>query len=177
MKETIFAEELNKKAQSLMKREHWKEAIDFLQINKTIVKKQWELSWNLGWCYFKLEQFDDARKYLINARKLAPKNHICYWALGTVYQHLHYYKRAEKSLINALKIKDSYLARLILALVYLQQGKFDEAENIHLEGIKLKPQSSERYKSYANFLSDVGREKEAQRMYKKAERLNKKADN
>jgi hypothetical protein len=46
-----------------------------------------------------------------------------------------------------------------------------EAENVHLEGIRLKPKNSERYESYAAFLSDVGREAEAQTMNKKVRKL------
>ena len=63
------------------------------------------------------------------------------------------------------------LTRIALALAYLSQGKVVEAENVHLEGIRLKPKSSERYESYAAFLSDVGRETEAQTMNQKARTL------
>jgi Tfp pilus assembly protein PilF len=62
-------------------------------------------------------------------------------------------------------------ARIGLALAYLAQGKIVEAEQTHLDDIRLKPKKSERYKSYAAFLSDVGGEVEAEKMNRKAKKL------
>jgi Tfp pilus assembly protein PilF len=50
----------------------------------------------------------------------------------------------------------------------MKQSKNIKAEGIYSEGIKLQPKEARRYEAYADFLSDVGREKEAQTMYKKA---------
>jgi predicted Zn-dependent protease len=50
----------------------------------------------------------------------------------------------------------------------MQRGKLGEAEQIHLRGIDLKPESPDRWESYACFLEDVGRQGEAQAAYKKA---------
>jgi hypothetical protein len=58
-----------------------------------------------------------------------------------------------------------------LALAYLSQGKIEEAERIHLENIKLKTRRSERYESYAAFLSDVGRETESEKMMEKVREM------
>jgi Flp pilus assembly protein TadD len=107
----------------------------------------------------------------LRATKLAPESYACHWALGTVYRRLREYEKAEKSLRKSLSIKDFHLARSTLALTYLEQERIDEAEEVHLEGLKLKPKEWERYKSYAAFLSDVGREAEAKRMYRKAQYL------
>ena len=81
------------------------------------------------------------------------------------------FKKAEVVLTESLGIKGSHLTRIALALAFLSQGKVAEAENVHLEGIRLKPKNSERYESYAAFLSDVGREAEAQTMNNKARKL------
>jgi Tfp pilus assembly protein PilF len=91
--------------------------------------------------------------------------------LGTVYLKRKHFKKAELVLAESLRIKESQLTRIALAFAYLAQGKVAEAETVHLEGIKLKPKNSERYESYAAFLSDVGREPEAQTMDKKARKL------
>jgi Flp pilus assembly protein TadD len=53
----------------------------------------------------------------------------------------------------------------------LSQGKLTEAEGVHLEAIRLKPKQSKRYDAYADFLSDVGRNEEANAMYRQAEKL------
>jgi Tfp pilus assembly protein PilF len=163
--------ELLKRARSLMKEERWHEGIKLLKANAPVVEKHWELLWNLGWCYFKLERMDDARKYLAKATQLAPKNHTCKVGLGHVYLKKKQYKKAERILAEALRIKEGHIARIGLALAYLAQGKIEEAENTHLVNIKLKPKKSESYESYAAFLSDVGRDAEAEKMHRKAKEV------
>jgi Tfp pilus assembly protein PilF len=71
---------------------------------------------------------------------------------------------------EALRIHDSTPARLFLALVYMELGRSAEAEQIHLDGIRIDPESTERWNAYAAFLSDEGRETEAQEAYAKAHR-------
>jgi Tfp pilus assembly protein PilF len=163
--------ELLKLAESVMREERWSEAITLLKENLPAVRKQWELSWNLGWCYLKLDRLDEARKNLTRATRLAPDNHACKYGLGQVYLKTKQYKKAETILSEALRLKESHAARIGLALAYLAQGRIEEAEKTHLDGIKLKPRKSEKYESYAAFLADVGRELEAEQMNRKAEEL------
>ena len=170
------ATELNKRAELVMGAERWSDAINLLMNEMLIVERDWRLSWNLDWCCFKLERLDAARKHLLRATKLAPESAICKWALGSVYLHRKQYKKAESNLVESLMIKDAYMARISLALAYLEQGKIAEAERIHLEGLSLKPGDSRRYEAYADFLSDVGREEEAQQMYLKAKKLKRKVE-
>ena len=164
-------DQLYKRALSEMKRERWLDAIALLQLDQALLQKDWRFSWNLGWCYFKLDEFDDARKYMLRAVQMAPENPICKWGLGNVYLKKKRFKKAEAVLAESLRIRESHLTRIALALAYLSQGKVVEAENVHLENIRLKPKSSERYESYAAFLSDVGRETEARTMNRKARNL------
>jgi hypothetical protein len=42
---------------------------------------------------------------------------------------------------------------------------------MHLENIRISPKESQRYESYAAFLTDVGRHTEAKRMNQKAKEL------
>jgi Flp pilus assembly protein TadD len=163
--------ELLKLAQSVMREEYWHEAIRILKENSAVVEKHWELSWNLGWCYFKLGRMDEARKHLARAAKLAPENHVCKYGLGQVYLKKKQYKKAEAVLSEALRLKETHLSRSSLAFAYLAQGKLEEAEKTHLDGITLKPRDSARRESYAAFLSDVGREAEAEKMGRKAKEL------
>lgn len=156
---------------SMMKAERWADAIKILKCVPSATETDWRLSWNLGWCYFKLDRFEAARKHLSRATKLAPENATCTWALGTVYLQKRQFAKAEKNLVESLRAGDLHVARISLALTYLEQGRIEEAESVHLEGIKLKPKASGRYESYACFLSDVGREAEARRMYRKAKQL------
>jgi tetratricopeptide (TPR) repeat protein len=154
-----------------MKDERWLDAIKLLSDRSSGTGKSWELSWNLGWCYFRLERFDEARKHLNRAHKLAPDSAICKWALGSVYLKKRQFKRAEVVLSESLRIKESHLTRIALAFACLAQGKTAEAEKIHLDSLRLGTKRSERYESYAAFLSDVGREIEAESMMQKARAL------
>jgi Flp pilus assembly protein TadD len=164
-------EELLKLAQRLMKERRWQEVVMRLKEYPALLEKDWELLWNLGWSCFQLERMDDAGKYLKRAADLAPEDHSCKFALGSVYLRKKQYKKAELLLLEALQIKESYVARLSLAFAYLEQGKIKEAENTHLDGIRLRPKQSKRYEAYADFLSDVGREDDAERITRKAQGL------
>jgi Tfp pilus assembly protein PilF len=163
--------DLPKLAQSLMREERWDDAIGVLKANSAIAEKNWRLLWNLGWCYFKTNRLELARRYLGKAAQLAPNSDACKFGLGQVYLRRKQYKRAELILSEALQIRESHAARIGLALAYLAQGKVEQAELTHVEGIKLNPKRSERYESYAAFLSDVGRDTEAAKMNRKAREL------
>ena len=82
--------------------------------------------------------------------------------------------KAETHCAESLRIKDAYVPRLTLASAYVGQGKLADAEDVHVQGIKLKPKEGRRYEAYADFLSDVGREEQAQAMYRKARMLDRK---
>jgi Tfp pilus assembly protein PilF len=168
---TENAGQLYKRALSEMRKERWLSAIRLFKLRPAVVEEDWRFSWNLGWCYFKLDKFDTARKHMLQATRLAPENPICKVGLGAVYLERKQFKKAEVVLAESLRIKELLVTRATLALAYLSQGKVAEAESVHLEGIKLKPKSSRIYAGYAAFLSDVGRKTEAQRMAEKARKL------
>lgn len=48
------------------------------------------------------------------------------------------------------------MVRLALAVLYMNKDDYASAEQVHLEGLKLRPNSAERIKIYADFLSDAG---------------------
>ncbi len=163
MSETNQAFELNKRAESMMAAEHWRDAIRLLKNEVPVVERDRRYLADIGWCYFKLERLDEARKHLIRATKLAPENAVCLWALGSVYLHRKQYKKAEINLVESLRLKDAYVLAYLWHWLTLNKKKLAEAEKVHLEGIKLKPEESQRHNAYADFLSDIGREDEAQK--------------
>lgn len=154
-----------------MREGSWHEAIELLKANSSLVDKHYQLLWNLGWCYFRLERMPGALKYLARAEQLAPEKYACKFGLGVVYLEKKQYSKAQLLLSEALQIKESDVARIGLAFAYLAHGKIEEAERTHLEGIRLRPKKSERYRSYAAFLSDIGREAESEKMNRKAKEL------
>lgn len=127
--------------------------------------------WDLGWCYYNLEKFSEAGKCFNLADTSAQGNPICKWAKGLVYIKKKQYGKAERVLLESLSLKERFHTRIALALAYLAQGKTFLAEKTHLEGIEIGTKLSEKYESYAAFLSDVGREDEAKKVNEKVRQL------
>jgi len=156
---------------SLLERNSWHEATRMLQNRLEVVNQHWELSWNLGWAFFKLNDLSNAAKYLAQSVRLNPDKAATHWAFATVLSEMGESEKAEKEFLASLSLKDTYLARIGLGLLYCRQRFFEKAERIHLEGIRLVPTSRERVEAYADFLSDMGRQDEAKQQYAQAAQL------
>jgi tetratricopeptide (TPR) repeat protein len=150
-----------------MRKKRYGEAIELFQGASSCLDTDWRAMWNLGWCYYSLNQFGKAEKWFDSADRSTSAKAVCKWAKGLIFIEKQKYKKAEQVLVESLQLKEMFQTRIALALAYLAQGKVDEAEKTHLEGIKLGTRLTERYESYAAFLSDVGRESEAERMNQK----------
>lgn len=162
--------QLNERAEELMDAEQWAEAIKLLE-SKPLFETDAELSWNLGWAYFKLGDLTTAQLHLSRARALNPGRAASWWALGVVQREAGLLEEAEWNVKEALRLRDSSNFRQTLALILMRRGKSGEAEQVHLKGIKLKPESPERWTAYACFLDDCRRQNEAEVAYKKARLL------
>jgi len=152
---------------ALMSEERWREAIDLFLSAAHYVASNWEIAWNAGWAYYKVEDYQNAVETLRRSTELAPDNASAWWALGTVQEEANDLEAAEINLRRALTLKDSSLARQSLALVLMKQKRWSEAETVHTEGIELQPKSASRWKSYGAFLSDMGRREEALSAYRR----------
>ena len=150
-----------------MQEERWSDAIALIH-SKISHETDAELSWNLGWAYFKLGDYAAAELHLTRSTQLTPTRAAAWWALGTAQREHGLLDEAERNLRHSLSLKDSSNARSALALALMQRSKLAEAEQVHLKGLELKPESPERWRSYACFLEDVGRIEEAEVAYKKA---------
>jgi tetratricopeptide (TPR) repeat protein len=164
------ASNLRRRSHDLMRRERWPEAIQLFESNLWLVRKYWEFSWNLGWCYFKIGNWNVAEEHLARADQLSPDNHTCKWGLGSVYLKKREFKKAERALVQATRIKKSTVSLASLALAHLSQGKIVKAAKAHLENIRLHPARSRPYRAYAAFLYDVGRKKESAKMNRNGRR-------
>ncbi len=171
MKKKFHGTTLHKQAAAMMNADRWSEAIALLEDNISVVEKHWRLSWELAWCYFKLDRLGPAERHMIRASKLGSYNAICRTGLAAIYLKSGNPKKAETNCAKALRIRESYFNRLQLALAYMKQGKLTQAEDVHLESIKLKPRDDKRYKAYGDFLSDIGRKELAESMYRNARKL------
>lgn len=151
--------------------EDWEGVLAVAAAHKTIVGSDFELSWNVGWARFKLGQLEKAREHLQRATQLAPQKATGFWALGVVLRELGEYPEAETALLRALSIRDGFLPRLTLGILYLDTGRDADAVAIHREGVRLKPQHRERVEGLANMLWDLGRHEEAEELYQRAKDL------
>ena len=159
--------ELKERVDSLMEDERWSDAIALIQSESSYLT-DFETCWNLGWAYFKVGDYAVAQMHLARATELMPTNAVGWWALGLSQREHGSLREAERNLKHALALKDSSIGRSALAIALMQRGKITQAEQIHLSGLELKPESPERWRSYACFLDDVGRVQEAESAYRKA---------
>jgi Flp pilus assembly protein TadD len=162
------SQKLNAEAQELMQDERWDEAINLIEARPELFEKDAELSWNLGWAYVKLENWQAAQVHLSRARDLDPAMAPGSWALAVAQREAGVLNEAERNAKEALLLRDSSTARRTLALILMQRGKLGEAEQVHLRGLDLKSESPERWESYACFLDDVDRKADAEFAYKQA---------
>ena len=103
--------------------------------------------------------------------KLQPRSAAAWWALGEAQRHAGKLVEAEQNLKEALRLRDGTIGRLSLAISLMERGKWAEAEQVHLKGLELEPESPDRWEYYGSFLEDAGRMREAAEAFKKARRL------
>jgi predicted Zn-dependent protease len=165
------AKELIERAEAIMSEEKWSEAINLLEAQPYLIEHDFALSWDLGWAYFKLADYESAESHLARATELQPRSAVAWWALGEAQRHAGRLVEAERNLKEALRLKDGTIGRLSLAIALMERGKWAEAELVHLKGLELEPESADRWQYYASFLEDAGRMLEAAEAHKKVRRL------
>lgn len=155
--------ELTTQLDQLMTQQRWMDAIQLAEQNSDILQTSFKASWTTGWAYFQLNQYSEAVPHLERTCSMSPASHshaaAAYCALGAVWLNLEKYDLAEECLLKSIDFKSGYLNRSGLALVYLQTGRIDAAERIHLEGLDER-RTQQRLESYADFLGDTGRAEE-----------------
>jgi tetratricopeptide (TPR) repeat protein len=163
-------ENLHIKVSALMDLEEWTDCLDILNNSKDKITFDWQLYWDLGWCYYKLDKFDNSIINFKSALQFCSDKDqdkaLCFGFLGISLLSVDNFNEAKDMLNQSLKIKDSNLCRTSLALCLMKLGMINEAETIHIEGLRLKPKNRERLKAYADFLSDIGKLDEAFEIYK-----------
>ena len=155
----------------LMHQERWEAAVNLIG-DVAVEVRSGKLNWNHGWALFRLGRFTEAAQAFRRSALQDPSNRaLSHWALGVVLREAGDLAPAEAHLLKALSIQDSGLARLNLAVLYMAQRRFEDAERVHLEGLRLKPTNRERLEAYADFLDDTARETEANEVRARASTL------
>ncbi|MGC4114504.1 MAG: tetratricopeptide repeat protein [Myxococcales bacterium] len=156
---------------ALTSQERWDAAAALFRDNAELVTSNYELLWDAGWTEYKLGRLSTAETYLKKAIDAKPTCHIGYWALGTVLSETDRFEDSEHNLIKALVLRDGLVGRLSLALLYMRKNMLALAEAVHKEGLRLRPNDRARIEGFADFLSDLGRDEEAGKLYESAKRL------
>ena len=160
---------LRERVGNLCAQARWQEAIDAAGD----VDSDYDILWSKGWALYKLSRLSEALQCLDAALAIAPESSrpVAYWARGVVLNEQGDHAGAESSFRRAINLRDGYLPRQQLAALLLRQGRGDEAEAVLREGIHLRPRSRRRLEAYADLLSDLGRDDEAEYFYAQAANL------
>ena len=161
-------EDTLKKASALLNAERWDEAIALLVGESALT---WKGYWSLGWAYLRKGNVSEAIAQLEKAARIGSDEPTAHWALAVASKEAGHLERAEQEFRAALAIREGYLPRFGLAFLQHEQGRIEEARATHEEGLRLTPDHPRKLEAYADFLSDIGCEAEAQVAYKKAERV------
>jgi len=163
-------------ARALLEDKRWEDAITAAESGLAQQADDPELLWIVGWANVKLARHAQAVPHLLKTARLGPIDHERYWALGVSLLETGEFGRAEMWLLRGLAVRDTYDNRIALALLYMRQQDTEMAEAVHKEGLRLQSNDPDRVEAFADFLSDIGRDDEATRMYERARELAGGAD-
>jgi len=157
-----------------MAAKEWTEALKLL--NAWIAKgdQSWETAWKAGWSEYKLGRLEAATGHFRRACSCPGAEPVVWWGLGVSLMDNGDLAQAEAALLTALEARESPLARSDLALVYQRMGAWEKAESVHLEGLRLHPDSRSRLEEYAAFLGDAGRTEEESAVLERAASASRK---
>jgi len=134
-------EVINNLATTLLERGRVGEAVDVL-VKGIEHKKDYPLLYvNLGIAYFKLDNFEDAEKALLEGTRECEDNGEISRTLGLIYLERDYYIRAEIHLRNAVE-KEVYEAHMDLGILYNKLSKIYDAEEELQNYLKHNPGES-----------------------------------
>jgi Flp pilus assembly protein TadD len=159
---------MNDAVDERMAAQEWSKALELLNASIAEGDQSWETAWKAGWCEYKLGQLGAAIAHFRRACDCAHAEPIVWWGLGVSLMENGDLLQAEVALQTALNVRESALARSDLALVYQRMGAWEKAESVHLEGLKLEPDSRSRLEAYAAFLGDSGRTEEERTVLRRA---------
>jgi len=112
-------------------KEHWDEAIDDYQKAIALDPNYLNAYSGLGGDYFEKRQFDLEVANYMKVTELDPKDADSFYWLGTAYEDTGNFNDAVAAYVTALKIEPDHMMALHdLAILYLAEGKVDEAKEL-----------------------------------------------
>lgn len=106
-------------------RTHFQKSLNYDLSNKQLA----QVHYNIGVCFYRLKQTNEAVKHFEHAIFLQKKHAKAFYALGMAYSDLGNWQEAEKSFQKAIKMSKNENGEIWfdLAFVYINQKKYDDA--------------------------------------------------
>jgi tetratricopeptide (TPR) repeat protein len=160
----------------------WKGQIQLLEQHGDLAETNGRLSLEMGWAYYQGGDWPRGRACLERAIELEPERPGYRLMLAQILTDQEEWEEAAQLLEQVAALEDSPTLRHTEAYLYHAQGLVEEAERVYLETVQKWPESLRVLEAYACFLVDLGRERDARRVYKQAEQiyleeLNEERDN
>jgi tetratricopeptide (TPR) repeat protein len=123
---------------------------------------------DLGFFYYRHQQYEQAEPLFRAATELAPGNPKAFYNLGGVYAAEGKNKEAENILRRALAIKPTAAAYSNLGSVLRFQGRYAESAGMLQKAVELGPSDYRLWSNLGNAYSLVGDQVQAMQAYEKA---------
>lgn len=119
---------------------HYRRALLFSETEKQNDDYLARIHFNIGVCFYKMKQTDEAVEEFTEAIKLGKRRYQkAFYALGMAHKDLRNWQKAETALRRAIELKtDDGEAWFDLAFVLLREENFDRAEKAFQKSIEYK---------------------------------------
>ena len=126
--EALLADNLTNVGLDSYRNKEFDEAILSYEESLKIKPNQPNIWSELGWAYFEINRFEDAKEAFLNAKKYSPDKDIgADIGLGTYYLYNDDYEKADEYFEKSLGYVDFYADNLrAIAKEYLRAGRFDK---------------------------------------------------
>ena len=153
------------------------EAIAEFQAAAKVAPREPNVHFGLGYLYWKLHQYDEAKREFENEVSLDPGNGQAVAYLGDIEMKRDHPDAALALLVKAAKLQDDIrIAFLDMGTVFAQQKRYDEAVAALQRAVKLDPAQPDAHYRLAHVYQAMGKAAESQREFAQVRELHEKAD-
>lgn len=121
--------------------------------------------------FTQLGNFEDARREIEICIKKKPEDLSNYYGLGTIYYNLHEY---DKAIFNLEKDSSNSDALFLIARIYYETGKFDEAIEYAKKAIKVNTKTAKPYRILGSVYFEKNEFEKAKDCYEEILKIDKK---
>jgi tetratricopeptide (TPR) repeat protein len=120
--------------------ENWSAALTYFQKEKEKNPQNADVWFRLGYCYDKLDRYQEAMEPYKQAIKIKPNFVVAYVSLGFAYSKLGRHQDAIEVYKQVIRIKPDYaVAHFLLGTAYRQLGRHQDAIEAYKQAIRIEP--------------------------------------